>query len=207
MNDSITEQATEPDTVAQGKLTDRLPILREFVIVIIGALIALAADDYQEASERAERDRQVLVMIQTELQANLDFIIEAGDYHSSIQPKWLESADLFAKEGNFTLPEGWQDTRQIESYNAAYQLAVINGTLSRITPESGIKLTRVYDEIANFDEERSQIALATIQSSFRDGTRYYTLRNVGLQLEIRYIDTMTPLLEEAITVVEQQLLE
>ena len=205
MNDPT--PTAQEESPKQATSSGRLSLLREFVIVIIGALIALAADDYQEASERAERDQQVLVMIKTELQANLDFISEAGDYHSRIQPKWLESADLFAKEGNFTIPDGWQDTRQIESYNAAYQLAVINGTLSRITPESGIKLTRVYDEIANFDEERSQIALATIQSSFRDGTRYYTLRNVGLQLEIRYIETMTPLLEEAINVVEQQLLE
>ena len=205
MNDSTA--TTQEESPKQAAPSGRLTLFREFVIVIIGALIALAADDYQEASERAERDQQVLVMIQTELKANLEFIAEAGDYHSGIQPKWLESADLFAKDGNFTIPEGWEDTRQIESYNAAYQLAVINGTLSRIAPESGIKLTRVYDEMANFDEERSQIALATIQSSFRDGTRYYTLRNVGLQLEIRYIETMTPLLEEAITVVEQQLLE
>ncbi len=203
MNEEDKTQPEQAPRVANSHLT----IVREFIIVIIGALIALAADDYQEASERAERDRQVLVMIQTELRANLNFITEAGDYHTRIQPKWLAAAESFATDGKFSLPDGWEDTRQIESFNAAYELAVINGTLSRITPESGIILTRVYDELANFDEERSQIALATIQSSFRDGTRYYTLRNVGLDLEIRYINTMKPLFEEAIAVVETQIQE
>ena len=192
-------------TVAEPESTSRFGFLREFIIVIVGALIALAADDYQEASERAERDRQVLVMLKKELDANVQAIRMSDGYHQEMVPKIVNSLRLIEEENRFVMPEGFDNDREIEAVDAAFELAKISGTLSRLSPDTGIILSRTYDELSRFDDRRSQIDLATIQSSFKDGVRYFIMKRVALEIEIEYQKTMLPLYEQAQAAIESEL--
>ncbi len=169
-----------------------LALVREVFIVILGALVALAADDWQEANERAERDQQVLSMLKSELQTNLQHITDSGDYHQKMLKKIDQSIATLREENRFELPDGWQDEAEITTINSAFQVALLSGTLSRIDPQLALKLSSLYDELAAFDERRQQIDLSTIQTSFNDGNRYLTLKRVALGVEVSYIKVMTP---------------
>ena len=95
MADNEQNEGTSDNTGSESRKRESISIFREFIIVIIGALIALAADDYQEASERADRDHQVMVMIQNELQANLDLIQQTNNYHEKIFCFFARKCDSF----------------------------------------------------------------------------------------------------------------
>lgn len=183
----------------------RFGLLREFIIVVIGALIALAADDYQEASERAERDRQVLVMLKNEIESNIQAVENSDGYHQRMLPKITESLRLMETESRFVMPEGFDNDREIEAVEAAFELAKISGTLSRVSPDTGLILSRAYDELGRFDEKRSQTDLATIQSSFKDGVRYFIMKRVALEIEVEYQRVMIPLYKQALKAINTEL--
>ena len=200
------EQSPEAEAEnIQAQKASSYNLIREFIIVIIAALIALAADDYQEQSERAERDQQVLIMIKNELEANLNKIKASGTYHDDMLLKVSESERLMAEENRFVMPEGWQDTQQIEAISAAYELALINGTLARLSPQTGLTIASLYDDLERFDQRRQQLNLATIQSSFRDGVRFFILKRVAMQIELEYKKTMIPLFEKTLAAVNSEI--
>lgn len=176
-----------------------LKLIREVFIVIIGALVALAADDWQEERERDERDQQVLSMVLSEIKTNLDNIKSSGSYHEDMLKKLNESIDILSNEDRFVTPEGWQDTSEIPTLTAAFQLALLSGTLSRIDADLALIISTLYDEIESFDIQRTQIGLSTLQTGFRDGTRYFRLKRVGFFAEIEYKKKLQPLLEQAVS--------
>jgi len=202
----MTHEAPQKATPKQTAATNRgLNLIREIFIVIIGVLVALAADDWQENKERDQRDAQVMNMVLAELKNNLQHIKAVGDYHQTMYAGINKSIDKLTEENVFELPEGWQDTQEITTINAAFQLALLSGTLSRIDAELAVSLSRLYDDLNGFDERRSQLALSTLQTSFRDGTRFLTLRRVALGDELAYIETMQPQFEQAIKDIQRDL--
>ncbi len=59
--------------------------LRDVVLVVLGALLALAADEWREGRERARRGELALEAIRTELQSNLRLVEEARAHHLRVR--------------------------------------------------------------------------------------------------------------------------
>ena len=182
----------------EEKSRSGLTLIREVFIVILGVLVALAADDWQENSERNERDQQVLLMLKSELKTNLDHIRNSGNYHPLMLEEIEESIKILKEENRFILPENWRDKAEVPTINSAFQVALVSGTLSRIEPELALTLSSLYDQLTTFDDTRNQIDLSTIQTSFDDGVRYLTLKREALRIEVNYIKKMAPMYQKAI---------
>ena len=151
-------------------------LLLEFAMIILGALLALALDDWRDQPERDERDRAVLVQLAAELVANEQRLERESQYHRDMVMPLQASHDRMLNEGEFRMPEGWQGFRPIILTRTAFDVAVMNGVLARVPPDTALALARVYEVSERSEERRNNVSLATIQTSFRDGVRYIRLQ-------------------------------
>ena len=110
-------------------------------------------------------------------------------------------------EGEFGLPEGWQGPQPILLTRTAFDLSVMTGVLARVSPEAALSWARVYEMVERGQQQRQNVSLATLQSSFRDGTRYLRLREQAIFVELENVEKLLPLLETAIQQVDEAIAE
>ncbi len=172
-------------------------LLLEFAMIILGALLALALDDWRDQQERDERDQAVLVQLTAELVANEQRLAQESQYHRDMAAPLQESYDRMADEGEFRMPEGWTGYQPIILTRTAFDVAVMNGVLARVPPETALALGRVYEVAERSEVRRNNVGLATIQTSFRDGVRYIRPQQQAIIAETETADTLLPLIADA----------
>ncbi len=177
-------------------------LLLEFAMIIIGALLALALDDWRDNQERDERDRAALVQLAAELETNQSLLATQSEYHRDMRGPIAEARERMQADGVFGMPEGWTGSQPILLTRTAFDLAVMSGVLTRVSPEAALSLARVYEMVERGQQRRQNVSLATLQSSFRDGTRYLRLQEQAIYVELENVDALLPLLEEAIREVD-----
>lgn len=101
--------------MSERRMMSRLPIARlavEFVVIVIGVLVALGVDQWNERRQNDELARQVLRAVAAELSENHRQLTRRIEYHESILPG-LDSLQRLAEAGNRTnilrsdaLPQG-----------------------------------------------------------------------------------------------------
>ena len=179
----------------------RLPVV-EVLLLMIGAAVALALDDWREAGERAERDGEVIALLLAELESNRSRLLDEVAYHREIDKPMQAAWRRMSEEGVFAMPENWQGVLPIALTRTAFDLAAMTNTLARLPAETAIRLSRVYEEMEATERSRANVSLATWQTSFSDGVRYMRLQLGGVQMEIEAADRLVPLFEEAVAALE-----
>ena len=178
-------------------------LLLEFAMIILGALLALALDDWRDQQERDARDHAVLIQLEAELAANEQRLVEESRYHHDMREPIREARERMMNEGAFALPEGWQGGQPILLTRTAFDVAVMNGVLARMPPDTALSLAHVYEVAERGTVKRNNVNLAMLQSSFTDGVLYLRLQEQAILTEINNADTLLPLLREARERVEQ----
>lgn len=176
--------------------------LLELGLIVVGALLALALEDWQEARERTERDRVMLTMVSAELSANAERLSEDSRYHNAMLAPIMQSVRRMRQEGLFGLPEGWQGVRPIILTSAAYELALQNGTLARVPAKAALQLAEAYEQLDALERSRANVQLVTLQTDFQDGPRYLRLQAEGVRVERDGAASLAPVLENAVTVLD-----
>lgn len=172
-------------------------LLLEFTMIIVGAFLALALDDWRDRQERDERDQAVLVQVAAELAANGERLETESRYHRAMVGPIGEARQRMIDTGEFGFPEGWVGSQPILLTRTAFDVAVMNGVLARVPPETALSLARVYELGERGAVRRNNVSLATLQSSFTDGVRYLRLQEQAVITELETVDTLLPLIKEA----------
>lgn len=172
-------------------------LLLEFAVIIVGALLALALDDWRDNREREARDRVVLEQLAAELSANRSALETESAYHREILDPIRTARLTMQNSGNFALPEDWEGIRPILLTRSAFDLAVMTGVLARVPADTALSLARTYEEAERAQERRGNVSLATLQTSFTDGVRWLRLQEQGVVEELESVERLVPLLERA----------
>lgn len=197
MNTDATPQPSTKSVSALSRLRARFGLLAEFLLIILGALLALALDGWQEERELHERDKVVLQLVSAEISANLNALEQQSEYHRAMKQPISESVRLVTEENQFSIPDDWAGVKPILLTSTAFELAANTGVLARIPAETALVLSQAYNELRSTERGRANLALVTLQTSFRDGERYLRLLALGLDEELRGAQTLSPLLTEA----------
>lgn len=166
-------------------------------MIIIGALMALALDDWRDKEEREARDQIIIEQLVAELDANRSRLESEVVYHRDIIGPIREAGQRLANENAFALPEGWEGTKPILLTRTAFDLSVMTGALARLPPEWALDLSRAYESASRGQRLRENINLATVQTSFNDGARYLRLQEEAIRVELQTAETLIPLLRQA----------
>ena len=184
-----------------ARLRARAGVFFEFGLIIVGALLALALDDWRENAERAERDRVVLELVSTEMAANRSLLETGSTYHEDMMGPITESAARMVSDNVFSVPEGWTGVQPILLTRSAFDLAVNSGVLARMPADASLALSQVYEAMDDAERRRNNIQLVTLQTDFTDGVRYLRLQQEGVRSELEATRDLVPLLIAAERVV------
>ena len=121
----------------------RIPALaRDVVLVVLGAMLALAADEWRETRQRRERVRVALVGIRDELRANQQRVRTARDKHVRI----VDTLQKIQARGALPPPQiymnGMWNPASVTS--AAWEAARETGALADMPMATVLELARVY---------------------------------------------------------------
>ncbi|MEM7610620.1 MAG: hypothetical protein AAF270_03005 [Pseudomonadota bacterium] len=181
-----------------------MPLL-ELALIVVGAMLALALEDWQEERERVERARELLTLVSAEMQSNLQRLEQRVTYHRDMRQPILDSAAMMRNEAVFSLPDGWQGSKPIVLTKTAFELAASSNALVMLPPATALQLAEVYDEVALTEVRRNNTALVTLQTDFSDGIRYLRLLVVAIDIEVTAAETLVPALGDAIDVLDAEL--
>ena len=162
----------------------------EAVFVVLGVVLALAANEWREARTHREQGRAALASIVEELRANRDGVAASLEYHRSRldtlrahrPDDWTPSIQLFARGFIFPAQVG----------RTAWTSASETGTLSHMPYADVLRISRAYAEQARY-EDQARAAGQIVFASLYEGGHAAVLRNhrnlAGLIETFRYRET------------------
>lgn len=121
---------------------------RDLVLVVLGALLALAADEWREARQRRERVRVTVAGIREEIRANSALVSRAREKHLFLR----DTLEKLRVAGALPPPKIWAEgiwsPAQVTS--TAWEVARETGALADIPPATVLALAKVYGSQENY---------------------------------------------------------
>ena len=179
-------------------------LIIDFVLVVAGVMLALAVDEWREESQRDTQTRKVVDALAEEVQRNADELTRSLAYYRSMIPKLKQSIALMRDEGQWQWPEGFDAASEPELTKAAYDSAVITGSLPRFDIETIRALSTLYNGLDTFKSDLQQYGLAIMQTDFNDGLRYLQLMQARLDGVVRHENTLLKRAQAAAAVLEAE---
>ena len=147
----------------------------ELIVVVLGVILALGAEEYWAEQERMRLIKQNLKAVQAELEANAAQIKVSYDYHIVAGPKSFAALDFIEKTGSYA-DASWYNGFQVPLLrHAAFDTALQMG----VWAETEVPVTAAVNEAyACFERiektaDSYQQALAGTRRS--DGTRFFNV--------------------------------
>ena len=185
-----------------ARKTRAFPLLIELFVVMVGVLAALAFDEWREEQQREELLVNVLNGLLVETRNNLQATTDVVEYHARLRDVFDEYANRLEETGEWQYPEeAYGGMRLAELSDAAYQSGLMTGLLPLVHYDTLEAMSRVYGRIAAYGRDNERYALATLQTDFRNGSRYLRILNFHFSA---LADSETLLIEE-IRALEDQL--
>ena len=115
---------------------------RDVVLVVLGAMLALAADEWRETRQRRERVRVALAGIRDELRANAQRVDSARARHLRV----VDTLQKLQASGALPPPQVWANGmwNPASVTSAAWDAARETGALADMPMETVLQLARVY---------------------------------------------------------------
>ena len=145
------------------------PALFEAAFVVLGVILALAANEWRKNRADVVQANTALTEIVRELGANRQAVATALEYHSGlIQQITRQEADPPNKLNLRDFSRGFIAPAQI--HRTAWSSATEIGTLSNMPYESVLVLSRVYAQQENYQEQARSVAQIIYAELYRGGT-------------------------------------
>lgn len=143
------------------------PALFEAVFVVLGVVLALAANEWRKSRADIAQANTALTEIVRELDANRQAVTAALDYHSGLIQKITQAANDSSKPGLRDFSRGFIAPAQI--HRTAWSAATEIGALTSMPYDSVVALSRVYAQQENYQEQAKSVAQIIYAELYRSG--------------------------------------
>ncbi len=155
------------------------PALFEAAFVVLGVILALAANEWRQSRQDRQRVTVATNAIAAEIESNRAAVAAASAYHSSIldslrvngSPSWRPSPAMFSR--------GFVSPAQLSS--TAWQSAGTTGVVEHMPYQVVLRLSRAYATQARYDHQAQSIGEVLYGELYRTGVQGVTgnYRNLG----------------------------
>ena len=125
-----------------------LKVLSEFLLIVVGVSLALAADQWMKTRTEKQQAENTLTRIYHEIKNNRQYLIEAIRFRQDTIDNFDQKLEAFNNIDILTASEG--ELQQIgyfspfQPWDAAWKLAESSGDLLRLNYTVALKITAVY---------------------------------------------------------------
>lgn len=145
-------------------------LLVESIAIFCSVLLAFAAEQWREDMNERARADDVLVLVRTELNANLSELERLADTREVMLQGYIGALDGYIDTGEF--PLDLPDFQVPDITEVAYQLATDSGVISRVEPNELIVIARAYEALGKVKANEAFLNNRNAQIRFRDGEQY-----------------------------------
>jgi hypothetical protein len=148
------------------------PALFEAAFVVLGVVLALAANEWREGRQERRRVTVATNAIATELRSNRSAVVEASAYHSMLldslrvrrPPSWRPSPYLFSR--------GFVSPAQVSA--TAWQSAAAAGVVEHMPYQTVLRLSQAYANQARYEHQALSIGEVIYAELYRNGVEGVT---------------------------------
>ena len=140
----------------------------EATFVVLGVVLALAASEWREDRERAERARHILASILTEIKTNRVSVASSHEYHSGLLVAIKAAGQTSAPPDLRTFSRGFVSPANV--YRTAWDSASATGAFEDIDYSTILKLSRVYAQQDRYERQAQSISPLLYGEIYREGT-------------------------------------
>lgn len=144
------------------------PALFEAAFVVLGVVLALAANEWRKSRADIVQANTALTEIVRELEANRQAVATALEDHRGLINKITQATDSTAKLSLRDFNRGFIAPAQV--HRTAWSSATEIGALSNMPYESVLVLSRVYAQQENYQEQAKSVGQIIYAELYRGGT-------------------------------------
>jgi len=144
------------------------PALFEAAFVVLGVVLALAANEWRQNRADIARANTALTEIVRELAANRQAVATALEYHRGLVNKIAQVADNSTTLRLRDFSSGFIAPAQVHS--TAWSSAAEIGALTNMPYESVLVLSRVYAQQENYQQQAKSVGQIIYAELYRGGT-------------------------------------
>tara|TARA_R100000687_G_scaffold82806_1_gene83382 strand:+ start:74893 stop:75450 length:558 start_codon:yes stop_codon:yes gene_type:complete len=138
------------------------------LVVVLGVVLALAANEWRQNRAEAAEANTALTEIVRELGANRQAVATALEYHRGLVDRIVQVADTPAQLSLRDFSRGFISPAQV--HRTAWSSAAEIGTLSNMSYESVLVLSRVYAQQENYQEQAKSVGQIIYSELYSGGT-------------------------------------
>lgn len=140
----------------------------EAAFVVLGVVLALAANEWREQRASATRAEHALTSILEELETNRASVAESLEYHSGLLEAIQETAATSAQPDIRTFSRGFVSAANV--HRTAWESASATGAFEELDFEHLLDLSRVYAQQERYAHQADSISPLIYEELYRGGT-------------------------------------
>ena len=155
------------------------PALFEATFVVLGVVLALAANEWRQSREERRRASVATTAIAAELQANRAALVTASQYHTQLLDSLRAQRPATWRPSPWMFPRGFVAPAQLSS--TAWQSAADAGVVEHMPYKAVLRLSRAYADQSRYEHQAQTIGQVIYAELYRDGVEGITgnYRNLG----------------------------
>lgn len=152
--------------------------LFEAFFVVLGVILALAANEWRQNVADREQGREALRSVVEEIRTNQGMVQEALDYHAGRMEMIGEAREGSAAPSARDFPRGFVSPARV--FKTAWLAASETGAMSHIPYETVLELSRVYSHQDRYEAQARLAGELIYTELFRGGTDAILENHVNL---------------------------
>lgn len=155
------------------------PAVFEATFVVLGVVLALAANEWRQHREERRRASVATSAIAAELRANRAALLAASAYHSELLDSLRATRSTSWRPSPFMFPRGFVAPAQLSS--TAWQSAADAGVVEHMPYQAVLRLSRAYAVQNRYEHQAQSIGEIIYAELYRSGVEGVTgnYRNLG----------------------------
>ena len=160
---------TPPDAPRPRRPFDWKPVLLEAFFVVMGVVLALAANEWRQSLADDRRARTALGTIREEVAQNRRAVLEAVTYHLALS----DSLRAFRPAAPGDAPSGALFSRGFVApatvLSTAWQTATATDAISHMPYDTVLRVSRLYESQHSYTVQAEQVGSVIYGALFHDG--------------------------------------
>jgi hypothetical protein len=155
------------------------PALFEAAFVVLGVVLALAANQWREGRQQRHRVSVATNAIAAELRDNRAAVVEASAYHSSLLDSLRLRRPASWRPSPFMFARGFVSPAQVSS--TAWESAAAAGVVEHMPYQAVLRLSRAYANQGRYEHQAQSVGEVIYGELYRTGVQGVTgnYRNLG----------------------------
>lgn len=147
----------------------------ELLVVVLGVILALGAEEYWAEQERIRLINQNLKAVEAELGANFERIQSSYEYHFQARPKSFEALDIIESEGSYS-DAGWYRGFDVPLLrHAAFDTALQMGVWAETPVPVTAAVNEAYACFERIEKTADSYQQAMAETRRADGLRFFNI--------------------------------